>query len=95
MPRDQKPESKFCRHHHCHADNCKFAAGEASEEPKVDAQEAFKDDAKATEMVEEWAKKNVHVRSFESVVLDIFLPARRPDHLASPPVRFRAQGPKP
>ena len=55
----------------------------------MDAQEAFKDDAKASEMVEEWAKKNVHAGSFESLVLDIFLLARRPDHLASPPVRFR------
>ena len=66
----KKPGSKFCRHHHCHCDNAKYAAGRDSEEQKQAVIEGFKDDAKAVEMIAEWSQRNIASPLFRNGVCD-------------------------
>ncbi|CAE7506268.1 unnamed protein product, partial [Symbiodinium necroappetens] len=66
----KKPGSKFCRHHHCHCDNAKYAASKVSEEQRQAVVEGFKDDAKAVEMVEEWSQRNIASPLFKQGVCD-------------------------
>ncbi|CAE7249381.1 unnamed protein product [Symbiodinium sp. CCMP2456] len=66
----KKPGSKFCRHHHCHADNAKYSASKVSAEQQQAVVDGFKDDAKAVEMVEEWSQRNIASPLFKNGVCD-------------------------
>ena len=66
----KKPNSKWCRHHSCHADNCKYAASKKSEEQKQAVLDGFKDDNKATEMILAWQEKNIASGLFKNGVVD-------------------------